>query len=106
MRGANFTAADSDRYRVEVREPRVRMTVYLPSMAWCSAEVSAALDRLTSPTIADIPFEASPPGPGLFRRDLRLSRKHRGIIELVARTHHVPLSEALRGILAGMEAGV
>lgn len=101
MRGANL--ADRDRYRAEVREPLVELTAWLPS-AMPASHVRAALDRVlaASPTMADVPYLPRPGVRGLYRCHLRITREHRGIIELVARLYGVSNSEALRGILAGL----
>lgn len=100
MRGSNLAAARA--YRKEVREPLVELTAWLP-VAMPASHVRRALDRIHAATMAGIPWRDMPATRGLFRCHLRVTREHRGIVELAAKLHGVPISEALRAILAGME---
>jgi hypothetical protein len=101
VRGANL-ASDRDRYRREIREPLVEMTAWLET-AMPASHVRLALDRIAAATMADVPYLPRPGVRGLYRCHLRITRAQRGIIELVARLYGVSNSEALRGILAGLE---
>ena len=107
-RGANLRGHSTDRYRREVREPLVRVTAWLPLPAadMTSPDMRAALAAvMAAPSVGAIPYEPVPStAPGLYRCDYRITEAQRGMLQLVAALHGVSMAEALRGILAGMEA--